>query len=72
MRDDLDYKKKQLSDAERTAAQLQVEVEARKQDLNKYKHLQGTIKQQLEQYNSSVAKMEDELQNKFPRTNQLS
>ena len=39
MRDDLDYKQKQLNDAERTAAQLQVEVEQRNQDLLKYKNL---------------------------------
>jgi chromosome segregation ATPase len=72
MREDLNFKQRQLNDAERTAAQLQVEVEARRQDLNKYKHLEGTIKSQLEQYEQSVAKMEDELANKFPKTNELS
>ena len=60
-----------LNDAERTAAQLQAEVEARRQDSIKYQHLQDTIKTQLEQYQQSVDKMEDELENKFPRTDVL-
>jgi hypothetical protein len=40
--------------------------------LIKYKHLEGTIKSQLEQYDQSVEKMEDELANKFPKTNELN
>lgn len=61
-----------MDDAARTAAQLSIEVETKKQDLAKYKHLGGTIKTQLEQYNASVEKMEDEIQNKFPKTNELN
>ena len=61
-----------MDDAARTAAQLSIEVETKKQDLAKYKHLGGTIKTQLEQYTASVEKMEDEIQNKFPKTNELN
>ena len=38
----------------------------------KYKNLQGTIKTQLEQYTQSVQKMEYEMLNKFPTTNDLA
>ena len=72
MREDLNFKQRQLNDAERTAAQLQVEVGNRRQDLQKYKNLEKTIKSQMEEYEQSLQKMEDELANKFPKTNELS
>lgn len=40
--------------------------------MHKYTNLERTIKTQLEEYEQSLQKMEDELANKFPKTNELS
>ena len=71
MKNDLKFKQRQLNDAESTAAQLQVEVEARQADLEKIKNLEGRIDKEMEQYSQQIAKMEDEMQNKFTKTDQL-
>ena len=43
MRKDLNFKQRQLNDAESTAAKLQVEVEAREADLEKIRSLEERI-----------------------------
>ena len=71
MKKDLNFKQRLLNDAESTAASLAVEVEARTQDLEKIKNLEGRIDKEMDQYSDSIAKMEDEMTNKFTKTNQL-
>ena len=71
MKSDLKFKQRQLNDAESTAASLQVEVEARQQDLEKIKNLEGRIDKEMEQYGEQIDKMEDEMANKFTQTDQL-
>ena len=71
MKDDLKFKQRQLNDAENTAASLQVEVEARQEDLQKIKNLEGRIDKEMEQYAESIARMEDEMSNKFTKTGSL-
>ena len=44
---------------------MQVEVEARQQDLEKIKNLEGRIDKEMEQYGEQIDKMEDEMANKF-------
>ena len=57
MKKDLNFKQKQLNDAESTAAQLQVEVESRTQDLEKIKNLEGRMDKEMESYQQNVDKM---------------
>jgi chromosome segregation ATPase len=71
MKKDLNFKQRQLNDAESTAAQLQVEVESRTQDLEKIKNLEGRMDKEMELYADNVAKMEDEMANKFTKTDEL-
>ena len=71
MKNDLKFKQRQLNDAESTAASLQVEVEARQQDLEKIKNLEGRIDKEMEQYSEQIDKMEDEMANKFTKTETL-
>ena len=71
LKDDLNFKQRQLDDAENTAAQLQVEVESRTQDLEKIKNLEGRMDKEMESYQQNVDKMRDEMQNKFTKVGEL-
>lgn len=71
MKKDLNFKQRQLNDAESTAAQLQVEVESRTQDLEKIKNLEGRMDKEMDSYQQNVDRMTDEMQNKFPKIGEL-
>lgn len=71
MKQDLNFKQRQLNDAESTAAQLQVEVESRTQDLEKIKNLEGRMDKEMESYQQNVDKMRDEMTNKFTKIGEL-
>lgn len=71
MKKDLNFKQKQLENAESTAAKLSVEVEQRQNDLEKIKNLEGRIDKEMQQVTDGVSKMEDEMQNKFAKTDDL-
>lgn len=71
MKKDLNFKQRQLNEAESTAASLQVEVEARKADLEKITNLEGRMDKEMEVYSENINRMEDEMANKFTRTEEL-
>ena len=71
MKRDLNFKQRQLDDAQSTAASLQVEVEARKQDLEKITNLEGRMDKEMEVYAENINRMEDEMANKFTRVDEL-
>ena len=71
MKKDLNFKQRQLNEAESTAASLQVEVEARRADLEKITNLEGRMDKEMEVYADNINKMEDEMANKFTRTEEL-
>ena len=72
MKKDLNFKKKQLNDAERTAGNLQVEVENRKADLIKMTTLGDRIQNEMNQVAEGCDKMEDEMANKFTKIEDLT
>ena len=72
MKKDLNFKQRQLNDAENTAAKLQVEVETRTGDLQKIKNLENRIDNELAQVTEGIDKMEDEIANKFTKTDDLT
>ena len=71
MKKDLNFKQGQLNQAESTAAALQVEVEARKADLEKITNLEGRMDKEMEVYGENINRMEDEMANKFTRIPEL-
>ncbi len=71
MRKDLNFKQRQLNEAESTAASLSVEVDARKADLEKITNLEGRMDKEMEVYADNINRMEDEMANKFTRTEEL-
>lgn len=72
MRDDLKFKKKQLDDAEMTAAKLQIEVEARTADLDKIRNLEVRIEKEMETVAEGINNMEDSMHNKFAKIDELT
>lgn len=72
MKKDLNFKQRQLNDAEMTAAKLQIEVEARNADLDKISNLESRIDKEMETVAEGINKMEDEMQNKFMRVDDLA
>jgi len=72
MRKDLKFKERLLNDAESTAAKLQVEVDARNQDLEKIKSLSSKIENELNTVAQGINKMEDEMANKFKNAHMLT
>lgn len=72
MKKDLNFKQRQLNDAEMTAAKLQIEVEARTADLDKISNLESRIDKEMETVAEGINKMEDEMQNKFMRVDDLA
>ena len=71
MKKDLNFKQRQLTEAESTAASLKVEVDARKGDLEKITNLEGRMDKEMEVYGENITRMEDEMANKFSRTDEL-
>lgn len=71
MKKDLNFKQRQLNDAEMTAAKLQIEVEARTADLDKIRNLETRIDKEMETVAEGINKMEDEMQNKFTKVDDL-
>lgn len=71
MKDDLDFKKNQLENAETTYARLKVEMEDRHKDLEKIQTLESRIEKEMEQATERIASMEDEMNNKFTQTDGL-
>ena len=72
MKKDLKFKERQLNDAEQTAAKLQVEVDTRTSDLQKIKNLESRIENELSQVTDGINKMEDDIANKFQKTDQVT
>lgn len=72
MKKDLNFKQRQLNDAEMTAAKLQIEVEARKADFDKIQNLETRIDKEMETVAEGINRMEDEMQNKFNKVGDLS
>lgn len=71
MREDLKFKQGQLDDSETTAARLRVQKEQAQIDLQKVKDLDASIKNQMESFSQKIANMEDEMANKFTKTDDL-
>ena len=71
MKKDHNFKQRQLNEAESTAASLQVEVDARKGDLEKITNLEGRMDKEMEVYSENINRMEDEMANKFTRVDEL-
>ena len=61
MKKDLNFKQRQLNEAESTAASLQVEVDARKADLEKITNLEGRMDKEMEVYSETINRMEAEM-----------
>lgn len=61
-----------MNEAESTAAALQVEVEARRGDLEKITNLEGRMDKEMEVYGENINRMEDEMANKFTRIDELA
>ena len=72
MRKDLNFKQRQLNDAEMTAAKLQVEVEARTSDLEKIRTLEERIEKEMQSVAEGINNMENDLANKFTKIDQLT
>lgn len=72
MKADLNFKQRQMNDAGDTAARLQVEVEQKKQELEKIKSLEGKIEKEMQQVAEGIEKMTDEMNNKFSRTSEVT
>lgn len=54
-----------------TAAKLQIEVEARTADLEKIRNLESRIDKEMDTVADGINKMEDEMQNKFTKVDDL-
>ena len=72
LRKDLNFKQRQLNDAEMTAAKLQVEVEARTSDLEKIRTLEDRIEKEMQSVAEGINNMENDLANKFTKIDQLT
>jgi intraflagellar transport protein 74 len=71
MKSDLRFKQDQLENSETTAARLRVQQESIKNDLEKVKNLEGRIKKEMEQAVEKIQSMNDDISNKFTRTDDL-
>jgi predicted nucleic acid-binding Zn-ribbon protein len=60
-----------VENAETTYARLKVELEQRQNDLEKIKTLEGRIEKEMQQVTEKIGQMEDEMANKFTRTDEL-
>ena len=71
MKDDLKFKQELLENSETTAARLKVQQDQIKQDLEKVKNLEGRIKKEMEQAETKIESMNDDINNKFQNTDNL-
>lgn len=71
MRSDLKFKQGQLEDSETTAARLRVSKEQAQNDLEKVKTLDKRISNEKSQANQKIQQMQDEMSNKFTKTDEL-
>ena len=71
MRKDLQFKQRQMNDAEMTAAKLSVEKENREADLEKIKTLESRIEKEMETVSEGIQRMEDDISGKFARVDEL-
>ena len=71
MRSDLKFKQGQLEDSETTAARLRVSKEQAQNDLEKVKTLDKRISNEKSQANQKIQQMQDEMSNKFTKTDDL-
>jgi chromosome segregation ATPase len=70
-KEELAFKQGQVENAETTYARLKVELEQRQNDLEKIKTLEGRIEKEMQQVYEKIGQMEDEMANKFTRTDDL-
>jgi intraflagellar transport protein 74 len=68
---DLKFKQGQLENAENTAARLRVQKEQIQNDLDKVKNLEGRIHKEMQQAQEKIQTMQDEMENKFTKTEDL-
>ena len=71
MKDELNYKEDQLGADMLTAAKLSTQREHMQQDLVKVKNLEGRIKKEMEQAEQKLYSMNDDIENKFTKTDNL-
>ena len=71
MKNDLKFKQGQLEDSETTAARLRVQKEQIKADLDKVKSLEERIVNELKSAEQKINSMEDDMKNKFTKTDDL-
>lgn len=71
MKSDLKFKQGQLENSESTAARLKVQQETINNDLEKVKNLEGRIHKEMAQATEKISSMEDDMQNKFTKTDDL-
>lgn len=71
MKDDLKFKQGQLENSESTAARLKVQQETINNDLEKVKNLEGRIHKEMAQATEKITTMEDDMNNKFTKTDDL-
>lgn len=70
-KEELAFKQGQVENAETTYARLKVELEQRQNDLEKIKTLEGRIDKEMQQVTEKITQMEDEMNNKFTKTDEL-
>lgn len=68
MRNDLKFKQDQMEDAETTAARLIQQKDQIQQDLEKVKSLETRIHDEMKNAKQKCADMEDDMNNKFTKT----
>jgi intraflagellar transport protein 74 len=71
MKNDLKFKQGQLENSESTAARLKVQQETINNDLEKVKNLEGRIHKEMAQATEKISQMEDDMHNKFTKTDDL-
>lgn len=71
MKSDLKFKQGQLDDSETTAARLKVQKEHAQTDLEKVKHLDERIHNEIDQANLKMAQMQEEMSTKFTKKDEL-
>lgn len=71
MAGELRFKQDQLENTETTTARLKVQKEQISGDLEKVKNLEGRIKKEMEQAELKIEQMNDDINNKFSKYDQL-
>lgn len=71
MKGDLAYNKGLVEDSENTLARVKIELEQRQTDLEKINVLEGKIERENKNMDEKLRSMQDEMDNKFPKIEQL-